>query len=126
MMKLTAWITIASLLMYIWVFTRVGRARGVHKVAAPATDGPIEFLISSRVQTNTVEQLILFLPLLWLCGMYLSDLIASILGAVWVIGRIIYALGYYRAPEKRHIGFVISSLAGLGLLIGAVVGLVSY
>lgn len=125
-MKLTAWVTIASLLMYIWVFTRVGKARGIHKVAAPATDGPMEFLIALRVQTNTVEQLILFLPLLWLCSMYMSDFIAAILGSVWVIGRVIYAAGYYRAPEKRHIGFLIASLAGVGLLIGAVTGLILY
>jgi glutathione S-transferase len=125
-MKLTAWVTIASLLMYIWVFTRVGNARRVHKVAAPATDGPMEFLIASRVQTNTVEQLILFLPLLWLCSMYMSDRVAAILGSVWIIGRVIYALGYCRAPEQRHIGFLIASLASLGLLIGAVTGLVIY
>lgn len=123
-MKLTAWVTIASLFMYIWTFTKVGKARGMHKIAAPATDGPIEFLIALRVQANTVEQLILFLPMLWLCNLYMSDVIAACLGAVWVVGRLIYAIGYYRAPEKRHIGFVISSLAGLGLLIGAIAGLV--
>jgi len=125
-MKLTAWVTIASLLMYIWTFTQVGKARSAHKVAAPATDGPIEFLIAMRVQTNTVEQLVLFLPLLWLCSMFLSDLIAAILGALWIVGRVVYAVGYYRSPDKRHIGFGISSLAGLGLLIGAVVGLILY
>lgn len=125
-MKLTAWITIASLLMYIWTFTQVGRARGKHKVAAPATDGPMEFLIAMRVQANTVEQLILFLPLLWLCSMYMSDVIAASLGAIWIVGRIIYALGYYRDPEKRHIGFGIASLAGLGLLIGAIAGLITH
>jgi len=123
-MKLTAWVTITSLLMYIWIFTRVAKARAAHSIAAPATEGPIEFLIALRVQANTVEQLILFLPLLWLCSMYMSDLIAAELGAVWVVGRLIYAFGYYRAPEKRHIGFVISSLAGAGLLIGTITGLI--
>jgi len=123
-MKLTAWITIASLLIYIWTFTKVGKARGVHKIAAPATDGPVEFLIALRVQANTVEQLVLFLPLLWLCNVYMGDFIAAGLGAVWVVGRLIYAIGYYRSPEKRHIGFVISSLAGLGLLIATIAGLV--
>ena len=123
-MKMTAWVTIASLLMYIWVFAKVGKARGVHKVAAPSTDGPLEFLVALRVQANTVEQLILFLPLLWLCSYYLSDTIAAALGATWVAGRILYALGYYKAPSKRSMGFGISSLAGLGLLIGAIVGLI--
>ncbi len=123
-MKMTAWVTIASLLMYIWVFANVGKARAVHKVAAPCTDGPLEFLVALRVQANTVEQLILFLPLLWLCCIYLDDRIAAVLGATWVVGRILYALGYYKAPSKRSMGFGISSLAGVGLLIGAIVGLI--
>jgi len=123
-MKLTAWVTIASLLMYIWVFARVGTARGTYHVAAPSTDGPIEFLTALRVQANTVEQLILFLPLLWLSCIFMSDQIAAILGAVWVAGRVIYALGYYSAPEKRSLGFGISSVAGLGLLLASVYGLI--
>ncbi|PRC93741.1 MAPEG family protein [Solimicrobium silvestre] len=123
-MKLTAWATLASVLMYIWVFAKVGKARGVHKVPAPLTDGPVEFLIALRVQANTVEQLIIFLPLLWLCCIFMSDQIAAILGAIWVVGRILYALGYYQAPDKRSLGFLISSVAAIGLLISAVTGLI--
>jgi len=123
-MKLTAWVTIASLLMYIWIFAKVGKARGMYHVPAPSTDGPVEFLTALRVQANTVEQLVIFLPLLWLCCIYLSDQIAAILGATWVVGRILYALGYYQAPAKRSLGFGISSLAAGGLLIGAIIGLV--
>ena len=123
-MKLTVWVTLASLLMYIGVFVKAGQTRRVCKIAAPATDGPIEFLVAQRVQTNTVEQLILFLPLLWLCAFVMNDQTAAVLGLIWVIGRIIYALGYYKAPSKRHLGFSISTLAALGLLIGTITGLV--
>lgn len=123
-MKLTAWVTIASLLMYIWVFSKVGKARGIHNVAAPSTDGPLEFLVALRVQANTVEQLILFLPLLWLCAMYMSDQYAAGFGAIWVVGRIVYALGYYKAAKKRSLGFLISSAAGVGLLVCSIIGLV--
>lgn len=123
-MYLTAWVTIVSLLMYIWVSYNVGKARAIYKVAAPYTDGPVEFLSKLRVQTNTVEQFILFLPLLWLCGLYLSDLIAAILGCIWIIGRIIYALNYYKAPEKRHLGFGIAFFASISLLIGSITGLI--
>lgn len=125
-MKSIVWITLASLLMYVWTFIKVGRARSVHKVDAPAMDGPIEFLIALRVQTNTVEQLVLFLPLLWLCAIYMNELIATIFGAAWVIGRVVYAVGYYRGPEKRHIGFGIASLANIGLLISVIAGLLVY
>lgn len=125
-MKLTAWTTLASLLMYIWIFAKAGKARDIYNVPAPGTDGPIEFLSAMRVQANTVEQLVLFLPLLWLCGFFMRDAIAAILGSIWVIGRILYALGYYQAPNKRSLGFIISSLAALGLLIGTVTGLILY
>lgn len=125
-MKLTAWVTIASLLMYIWVFAKAGKTRGAHKIEAPCMDGPPEFLIAMRVQANTVEQLVLFLPMLWICCIFMSDMIAASLGAVWVIGRIMYALGYYKDPAKRGPGFGISSLAGLGLLIGSIAGLVMH
>lgn len=131
-MKLTASVTIASLLMYIWVFAKAGNARKIYQVPAPAMDGPAGFLAAMRVQANTVEQLVLFLPALWLCCLFLGaqmgatmgDQIAAGLGALWVVGRVIYALGYYQAPAKRGLGFGISSLATLGLLIGAIAGLI--
>ena len=123
-MKLTAWVTIASLLMYIWVFIKAGQARGKHKIKAPLCDGPTEFLSAMRVQANTVEQLIIFLPLLWLSAFYEGDVTAAILGAIWVVGRIVYALGYYQAPDKRSAGFAISSVAAIGLLIAAILGLI--
>lgn len=125
-MKLTAWTTIASLLMYVWVSINVTKARILYKVAAPYTDGPVEFLSKLRVQINTVEQLILFLPLLWLCCLYMSDLIAAMLGCIWIIGRIIYAPGYYKAPKKRHAGFGVSLFASAALLIGSIIGLILY
>jgi len=123
-MKLTAWVTIASLLMYIWTFAKAGKARGVYQVKAPLTDGPPEFLVAQRVQANTVEQLILFIPLLWLSCVFMNDQLAAILGAIWVVGRVVYALGYYQAPEKRSLGFGISSLAAVALLITAIAGLI--
>lgn len=125
-MKLTAWVTIASLFMYIWVIVKAGKARTTHGVKAPATDGPLAFQSAMRVQANTVEQLVIFLPLLWLSAFYTGDRTAAILGAIWVIGRIIYAHGYYQAPEKRSLGFGISSFAAAGLLIAAIVGLVMH
>lgn len=124
-MQWTAWATLAALVVYIWMFVNVGKARGKYKVPAPATDGPVEWQSVLRVQANTVEQMVMFFPALWMCGYFLSDRWAALGGAVWVVGRIVYALGYYRAPEKRSVGFGITSLATLGLMIGTVVGLFS-
>lgn len=122
-MKWTAWATLAALVAYMWMLTNVGKARGKYKVPAPAMDGPIEFQSAQRVQANTVEQMVMFLPALWMCAYFLSDHWAASGGAVWVVGRIIYALGYYKAPGKRSLGFGITSLATLALLIGTVIGL---
>ncbi|MES2102912.1 MAG: MAPEG family protein [Pseudomonadota bacterium] len=119
----TAWATIAALLVYMWTILNVSLARGKYKVAAPAVDGPAGFLRAMRVQVNTSEQIILFLPALWMCAYLLSDRWAALGGAVWAVGRIVYALAYYREPGKRSAGFMITLTATLGLLVGTAIGL---
>jgi glutathione S-transferase len=120
----TSWVTIVALLMYFWVIANVGRARGKYQVKAPSVDGPPEFLRSLRVQINTSEQLIFFLPALWLCAYWWSDQVAGLGGALWIVGRVVYALAYYRDAAKRSAGFGIATLASIALLLGAVYGLI--
>lgn len=120
---MTAWVTLAALLMYIWVVFNVGRARVRCNIHAPLMDGPQAFRSVLRVQANTVEQMVLFLPALWLCAVFYSDRVAAIAGAFWVVGRILYAIGYYRDPSKRGPGFGIGVAATLCLIGGTVVGL---
>lgn len=122
----TSWITLASLAMYFWIIFNVGRARGEHQVHAPSVDGPAEFLRVLRVQTNTVEQLVFFVPALWLCAYWWSDKMAALGGAIWIIGRVMYALGYYRDAAKRSTGFMVSTLAAMALFAGAAYGLLSH
>lgn len=124
-MTMTAWVTLAALLFYFWTGLNVGRARGKYKVAAPATDGPEEFQRALRVQLNTLEQLALFLPALWMCAYFLADRWAATAGLAWVIGRILYALAYYKNPARRGLGFGITALAGMALMIGTAVGLLT-
>ncbi|MFZ6875225.1 MAPEG family protein [Undibacterium sp. Di27W] len=119
----TSWLTLAVLCMYIWNVIIVGRMRNVHKVPAPAMDGPPEFLRAMRVQANTVEQMVFFFPALWLCAIWSGDIPAALLGLVWLFGRIIYALAYLKDASKRSTGFLISSVAAIALMLGAVVGL---
>jgi len=123
-LHLTAWITLAAMTMYIWVFANVGNARKKFQISAPVCEGPIEFQSVLRVQANTVEQMILFFPALWMCAIFLGDLWGAAGGALWVVGRVIYALGYYEDPKKRSLGFGISSFATLALMLGTIVGLV--
>ncbi len=79
-----------------------------------------------RVQVNTLEQMALFLPVLWMCAYFLADRWAALGGAVWIIGRILYALGYYKDPSKREIGFGITFFASVALMIGTVIGLLTH
>lgn len=77
-----------------------------------------------RVQQNTLEQMILFLPSLWLFSQFISPIWGAAIGAVWIIGRILFAWGYYQAAEKRAAGFGISTLATLALLGGSLTGII--
>jgi glutathione S-transferase len=128
----TAIVTILAILVYFWTLMAVGGMRGKHKVNAPTMTGPLEFECAVRVQMNTLEQLPVFLPLLWLATIYFSPAFSMaylpwlppVLGVVWIIGRILYKTGYMAAPEKRSNGFLIAGLALVGLLICALVGIV--
>jgi len=125
-MQWTAWATLVSLVVYMWMLANVGKARGKFKIPAPATDGPVEFLSVLRVQANTVEQMVIYFPALWMCAYFYSDRLAAVGGALWAIGRIIYALGYYAEPGKRTLGFTITSFASFALLVGTVIGLFTH
>src|SRR5438445_590610 len=123
-MQWTAWITLAALVVYIWILTNAGRARVKYKVTAPSTDGPLGFQSALRVQMNTVEQLVLFLPALWLCAVFFSDRWAAAGGVLWIVGRILYALSYYKDPAKRGPGFGLTMLASAALMLAAAAGLI--
>ncbi|MGB5593802.1 MAG: MAPEG family protein [Crocosphaera sp.] len=117
-------VTVSALAVYLIITLNVGRNRAKYNVSPPATTGDPNFERALRVQQNTLEQIIFFLPLLWLFSFYISPIWGSGIGTVWIIGRILYALGYYQAAEKRMLGFAISSLSSLTLLIGSLVGMI--
>lgn len=123
MMYLTAWATLAVLGVYFWTGVMAGWARVKYKVMAPSMDGPLPFQSAQRVQANTLEQLPVVLAPLWLCAAWLGDTWAAAGGLLWCVGRILYALGYYRDPAKREIGFIVGMLACGALVAGSVVGL---
>ena len=123
---LSAAVTVLSVLFVFYTGINVARMRGKHKIDAPAVTGNPEFERAYRVQLNTLEQYVMFLPLLWLATTYFMTLpwLPAALGLVWVIGRFMYLQGYMAAPEKRSTGFLITTVANAGLLILSIVGIV--
>jgi glutathione S-transferase len=119
MYHFTALVSLLAILFYFFTSARVARARAKYKIAAPAITGNADFERVFRVQMNTLEWMPIFLPSLWLFAIYVSDRWAALVGLVWIVGRIVYMLGYERATEKRSPGFFIQALACIVLVFGS-------
>ena len=117
--QLVALLAVSQFLMFSFL---VGKARQVHKLAAPAITGHPVFERYFRVHMNTLEMLVVFLPSLWIAASYWRpDCIAGI-GAVYLVGRQLYLRGYVADPGKRGLGFGLSFLPTALLLVAALVG----
>jgi glutathione S-transferase len=121
-MALVNLIVALALLQFFAFATAAGRARGKYKVAAPATSGNEMFERYFRVQMNTLELLIMFIPGMWMFGFYVNAQAAAGLGAVFIIGRVIYFFSYVKDPKKRSLGYGLSAAPVAALVIGAIVG----
>ena len=127
---LSAIVTLLAVVLYFYMGVRVGQMRTKHGVKAPATSGHPEFERAFRVHYNTMESLVVFLPLLWLATFYFTPAFYTLawlpaaLGLAWIVGRILYMNGYMAEPDKRGVGFGVASLAQLLLLILAIAGIV--
>lgn len=115
----TAIVTCLALAQYALLAGRVARARTKYNIEAPAITGHPLFERALRIQANTVEQLVLFLPSLWLFSFYVSSLWASLIGLIWVGGRVVYMVSYTADPRKRGLGFGIALAANAVLFVGA-------
>ena len=113
-----------ALLVYYFTLFKSGMARGRFKVPAPSHDGPEEYVRHVRAHQNTVEHLAMFLPGLWLFALAVDPIWAAGIGAIWPVGRLMYALGYYKAPEKRSIGLYISMPPIYIFILGSLIGFV--
>ena len=120
---LTSVVTLVALLLYFVVTMNVGRARIRYNVLAPRTDGPEEFLRYFRVQMNTLEQVVMFLPLLWIAAVSVHDGLAAAIGLFWPVGRTIYARNYYRNPAKRGPGYVVGVATNMALFLVCLYGI---
>ena len=121
-MELVSIITLLSIAEFIVMGVVVGAARGRYGIAAPATSGHEEFERRYRVHYNTLEQLIIFIPSIWIFGFYIGYVWAAAIGAVYLVGRVIYARAYIQDPAARGPGMILSVLPCWVLLVGGATG----
>lgn len=121
--NLPALVTLLTVLLQFGTMYAVGKARGKYGIAAPAVAGHPAFERAYRVQMNTLESTVMFLPLLWLAAHYGYVLWAGVAGLVWILGRVWYALTYLRDASKRGTGYMIGLVGWAALLVMALLGL---
>jgi uncharacterized MAPEG superfamily protein len=115
-------VIILAVIEYLVFGFLVGRARGRYGVKGPATTGHEIFERYFRVQQNTLETLVAFIPGISLFALFVNPNWAAWIGLVYVIGRIVYFRGYVADPAKRSTGFLLSVLPIFVLLGGGLYG----
>lgn len=125
MSTLIALITLLTLVLMFATGVIVAQARGRYQVRAPAVSGHPLFERAYRVQMNTIEQVLLFLPSLWLAHGHGYTRVAAIVGAVWLLARTGYVITYLRDPAKRGLSFTVALICTATLMGLAGFGIVS-
>ena len=117
-------VTALALLQFVAFGIQVGRARSRFGIKAPAITGNEQFERHFRVQQNTLESLVLFVPALFLFSRYFNPTWAAGLGVIYLIGRQVYAAAYVKDPDKRGPGYGLTVLPVLVLIVGGLIGAV--
>jgi len=117
-------IILLALVEYSVFVMIVGATREKYGVPAPATTGNEYWERLYRVQVNTAEQLVLFIPSIYAFSYYVSELWAIGIGCVFLFGRLIYFIGYKDSAEKRMVGAIMTTFPSYLMVMGAIVGLV--
>jgi glutathione S-transferase len=117
-------VTALALIQFIVFGYQVGAARQKYGVKAPAITGNEFFERHFRVQQNTLEALIVFLPALYVFCRYFDPRWAAALGALYLIGRAVYAATYVADPAKRSLGYGLTFLPLVILVAASGIGAV--
>jgi uncharacterized MAPEG superfamily protein len=116
-------ITALALLQYFLFGILAGKARGQYGVKAPAMTGHEIFERYNRVHVNTLETLVVFVPALWLAASFFPAHWVAAIGAVYLIGRVIYLRAYVFNPATRTLGYTLSALPVAVLILMALFGI---
>ncbi len=120
-MDMVAIVTVLALMQFVWFGIQVGSMRAKHEVKAPTMSGPPEFERMFRVHYNTMEQLVVFLPALWLYAHMVNPMWAAGLGVVYLVARFIYRAAYLKDPAGRSTGFTLTFLPIAVMLVWVLV-----
>lgn len=118
-MEFVAIVIVLALVQYFVFGMLVGKARGTYEVHAPAISGHPVFERYYRVHQNTLEMIVMFIPSIVLFSYLVRPDIAAAIGAIYLVGRVIYLRAYVADPAKRGLGFMVSILPVLVLLLGS-------
>ncbi|HEY1726301.1 MAG TPA: MAPEG family protein [Steroidobacteraceae bacterium] len=121
-MALVELVTLLALLQFVYFATLVGRSRERLGIRAPAVSGHETFERYYRVQMNTLELLVVLLPALWIAATVVEGYWAGLLGAIYLVGRFVYLRAYVAEPSRRSLGFALSMLPILALLLIDLIG----
>ena len=122
-------VALIAVFQFLFFGALTGRARGESGLKAPAMTGHPGFERMYRVQMNTLEQLVVFMPALYIAGKYWPSLVIAGIGFVFIVGRFMYWRAYVTDPSKRGPGFLLTVLPSVVLMglaaVGAVMSLLS-
>ncbi len=124
-MDLVVVIILLAIVQFIVFGALVGLTRNKFAVHAPATEGNESWERRFRVQQNTMEQLVSFIPAIWICATYASVWAACVLGVVYLIGRTLYAVSYIKDPASRGPGMVVTFAAVVLLVLAGLGGVIT-
>ena len=114
-------VTVLALLQYTLFGVQVGAMRAKHDAKAPAMSGAPEFERMFRVHYNTMEQLVMLLPVMWLYAHLVNPIWAAGFGAVYLVARFIYRSAYLKDPSGRSLGFTLSFLPAVVMAVWVLV-----
>lgn len=119
-----AWIFILlALAQYIYFVGRTGFSRGKFGIKPPNMTGHEVWERYLRVQLNTLEQLIVFVPALLAFAQFISPKWVCIPGAIFVFARQYYSYLYIKDPMSRTPAFALTFFTNIGLVVSSLVGI---
>lgn len=116
---LPALVTIGIVVLQLILGFYVGKVRGITKINAPAMSGHPMLERAIRVQMNTIESVLLLLPLMWVYAAFGNPSVAALLGGLWIVARVWYASAYMADPGNRTKSFVAGMLTIVVLFVCA-------